>query len=292
MRKVVVWKRAPGGMSRLVWVGTTASVDYWHEQWARLHLAHAVTDAERHPVLHQLFLRHSSVDGRVLEGGCGLGQWVAVLREAGRAVVGLDYDVKTLRTSRGEARGEHLPLLGGDVRALPFPDGRFDTYISLGVAEHFYEGPTPLLSEAHRVLRSGGHLLISVPYFNPLRRLRARVGAYPAGEAQEIAAAGFYQYAFRTEEFTEHLARAGFGVEEVVPFAATTGLREDLPFLVRRHRGASSTSCPAVVSVPAAQPTQTGSLIRGGRVLARQLVHSRPLCWCSGHMVLFVARRL
>src|SRR2546427_3960119 len=61
-----------------------------------------------------------------------------------------------------------------DLRELGFRSGAFDVYVSLGVVEHDPDGPAAILREAHRVLRLGGTLMLSVPYVNAARRLGAR----------------------------------------------------------------------------------------------------------------------
>ena len=85
------------------------------------------------------------------------------------ARVGLDFASETLlRVRRHEP---DVPLVVGDINALPFPDEVFDAYFSGGVVEHLESGPDSALREAARVTRVGGVLLISVPYLSPLRRL-------------------------------------------------------------------------------------------------------------------------
>jgi SAM-dependent methyltransferase len=53
-------------------------------------------------------------------------------------------------------------LLRADITKLPFPDNEFDVVISSRVFQYV---PDPLLgvSEAYRVLKPGGHAVISVP---------------------------------------------------------------------------------------------------------------------------------
>ncbi len=55
------------------------------------------------------------------------------------------------------------PHVQADVAQLPFLDGSFDAVICSEVLEHVPD-PRPALSEAHRVLRSGGKLLACTPF--------------------------------------------------------------------------------------------------------------------------------
>lgn len=50
---------------------------------------------------------------------------------------------------------------------LPFDDGEFDSIVCTQVLEHV-PNPWPVVSEMNRVLKSGGHVLISVPMTNEL----------------------------------------------------------------------------------------------------------------------------
>ena len=53
---------------------------------------------------------------RVLDLGCGWGRHLALLREAGHDVIGLDLSLPLLRRSREQA------VVAGDMRRLPFPE--------------------------------------------------------------------------------------------------------------------------------------------------------------------------
>jgi len=83
-----------------------------------------------------------------------------------------------------------------DVGALAIGDSTCDAYISLGVMEHFPEGMQRPLSEAKRVLRSGGIIILQVPHFNPLRKLFGQWGIIRRVHERDVVWQNFYQYAF------------------------------------------------------------------------------------------------
>lgn len=96
-----------------------------------------------------------------------MGYLVAYLSSLGYDAMGIDFSKTLIKRSR-DFKNSSLHI--GDVTRLPYKENTFDAYISEGVFEHFEEGPQLPLTEANRVLRRGGHLLITLPYFNPLRK--------------------------------------------------------------------------------------------------------------------------
>lgn len=99
---------------------------------------------------------------RLLEVGCGSG---AICRElAGlpkvREVVGLDPSGYILAKGRELAAGfTNLAFREGDARALPFAADEFDLVVFHTCLCHV-PGPEKALTEARRVLRPGGTLLV------------------------------------------------------------------------------------------------------------------------------------
>ena len=109
---------------------------------------------------------------RVLDVGCGSGRHVTAAYRLPRAVVvGLDPAPAELRTARERLRlhdrlGAHgggcWSLCAADGLHLPFGEERFDLVICAEVLEHV-SSPKRAVSELLRVLKPGGHLVVSVP---------------------------------------------------------------------------------------------------------------------------------
>jgi hypothetical protein len=218
----------------------------------------------------------------VLEAGCGLGQYVLLLRERGRVAVGADWSLEALRAvARAGA-----PVSVMDLRTLGIATGAVTAYLSLGVVEHDPEGPDAILREAARVVPAGGRLLLSVPYWNGARRLAT---PYLRRRARLTHTAGgqFYQYAFTRRELGQRLAAHGFVVRGFHPYDPARVLRKALRAL-RGGAGAVETS-----DRPAPAPATRDGRARppAWRRAARALLYSGPALRLFGHMVLAVAVR-
>lgn len=112
--------------------------------------------------------------GRILEAGCGLGQWVRFFSMKDFEAVGLDNCTDAIEIARNSFPQSNFIL--GDVCRMSFPDDYFDAVVSYGVLEHFEEGAEEPLHEHMRVLKPGGYLIVTVPYHNRWSRI---IGRYP-----------------------------------------------------------------------------------------------------------------
>jgi phosphatidylethanolamine/phosphatidyl-N-methylethanolamine N-methyltransferase len=95
---------------------------------------------------------------KVLIDGIGTGLDLPLLPRVHR-YVGLDLTRAMLDRARPRARGLDLLLVEGDSLRLPFGDGSFD-YAILHLIVAVVADPTRCLSEAARVVRPGGTLLV------------------------------------------------------------------------------------------------------------------------------------
>jgi len=261
----------------LAYYSRAATEEFWSEHWGGQDPG-ALLAVARHSPLTGLL--ESALPGRgvVLEAGCGLGQYVVLLRERGHRAVGADWSLEALRRCRKQA-GD-APLAAMDLGALAVRDGAAAAYLSLGVVEHDAAGPERLLAEARRVLEPGGRLVLSVPYVNGVRRL---FRPYLTRRQGELRATGgqFYQYAFTRREVRGFLAGAGFDVLELAPYDPARVLRKALR---RGQRGGAPVARP-----PSAMAARAGEGAPLLTRLARRLLYTGPALRLLGHMILAVA---
>jgi SAM-dependent methyltransferase len=97
---------------------------------------------------------------RVLDDGCGIGQYVGHLSEVAREVYGLDYERE--RVVEAARRLERPRVLCAAGEHLPFPDATFDLVLSNEVIEHVQDDRAAV-AEMVRVLRPGGRAVIFCP---------------------------------------------------------------------------------------------------------------------------------
>lgn len=108
--------------------------------------------------------------GVAVDAACGTGRYTAMLTERGHRVIGVDNSPDMLRRAR-----ERVPtgeFLLGDLHRLPMADGEADLVVCALALTHV---PVldPVLEEFARVLRPGGHLVISDVH--PERVLRGSI---------------------------------------------------------------------------------------------------------------------
>ncbi len=209
------WQDRPRHISngRMAWYGEPGDEHYWYEYWKARLTPDYYTSAEKCDLtpdeLGKVLLKAMPSAGLHLEAGCGAGYWVAALRHYGLMIEGIEYSPKLVDLVH--TVNPQLPIRQGNALHIDCPDNHYDTYLSIGVVEHSIEGPEPFLSEAYRVLKPGGKIFISVPYFGPIRVLKSRLSLYD----RKPPSLPFFQYGFTSKEFTSYLQKAGFSIEEV-----------------------------------------------------------------------------
>jgi len=112
------------------------------------------------------FLKWLPHKGLILEAGCGAGQWVIYLNKLGYNLIGIDIVSEIITFAKRQFSEFNDRFFEGNILKLDFPDNTFDAYISLGVIEHFLEGPQQAIIEMKRVLKPNGIAIVYVPLFN------------------------------------------------------------------------------------------------------------------------------
>jgi SAM-dependent methyltransferase len=98
------------------------------------------------------------IRGLALEDGCGVGMYVANLRELGARVVGLEYDFDRAR----EARLHSELIFNAAGESVPLPSSTFDLILSHEVIEHVQDDRAAI-REMIRLLKTGGRAVIFCP---------------------------------------------------------------------------------------------------------------------------------
>jgi SAM-dependent methyltransferase len=103
--------------------------------------------------------------GRVLDVGCGNGDFLFSLKERGWEVQGVEFSAEAAELARAKSVTVHR----GELASAAFPTGFFDVVTLWHVAEHL---PAPLteFAEVRRVLRNDGLLVLEVPNSDCLTR--------------------------------------------------------------------------------------------------------------------------
>lgn len=109
-----------------------------------------------HPEVLRSLVSHSGIDGdsRVLEVGCGTGNYIAAIGAAvGCSCWAIDPSEEMLAAAR--IRSAHVTFRAGRAEQLKFETGSFDLVFSVDVIHHL-ENYAAYLGEVFRVLEPGG----------------------------------------------------------------------------------------------------------------------------------------
>lgn len=198
---------------------------YWKSTSIEKELKLTQTDG-----LRLIFNKYLPKNGKIIEAGCGMGKWIIYLSKKGYDILGIDnnrYALTKLRKTQPQVKTRLA-----DITNLPYKDESFDAYLSLGVIEHFEEGPQKALQEANRILKTGGLAIIEVPYDSPLRKLKRKAEIFimtiksPLRIIFEILGLKkphkaykkiFYEYRYEKKELLKFINQAGFKHIKVLP---------------------------------------------------------------------------
>ena len=99
---------------------------------------------------------------RVLDLGCGAGDFLSLLRRVGAEPVGVELSERALERARLREPSAETHLLSPDD-SIPLAHGSIDLVWCSEVIEHVAD-VGGLLAEVRRVLRPGGRLLLTTPF--------------------------------------------------------------------------------------------------------------------------------
>jgi len=103
-------------------------------------------------------------NGKLLEIGCAAGERLSALRGWGWDVCGVEMDE---RLAEHAGRKYNLKIQKKKVEEAVFNESDFDVITMAMVLEHLYS-PFEILKKLTEILKSGGQLIFSIPYFDGL----------------------------------------------------------------------------------------------------------------------------
>ena len=92
-----------------------------------------------------------------------------------------NVDHRTATSTEGETFACEIDLFNAEKDVFPYPDGDFTTVLCCELIEHLTEDPMHLMSEINRILKPGGHLVLTTPNIGSLRGISAILQGYHPG---------------------------------------------------------------------------------------------------------------
>jgi len=207
--------------------------DFWTDNWekcTKLPAPAGVQNREEYALIKP-FLDRLSSNAKILDAGCGLGEWTAFLSQENYETVGLDLSFPTLR--RLQETYPEVDFVCGSVLSTSFPASHFDAVISWGVFEHFENGLKEPLNEAFRVLKPGGYLFLSVPFYNWRHIFRDALSwkksdFYKNLKWSKQKKYSFYQWRLTSFDLQQELLSTGFKPLFIQPVSKEQGIKRML----------------------------------------------------------------
>ena len=126
-----------------------------------------IYDTKSRPVTHypvqlaEYLIQRFKIEknSKILDNGCGRGDFLKAFEKCGLESYGTDLDAKT-QIERGRK------IVWGGINLeedeLPFPDDFFDIVFTKSVIEHLHK-PSRFFEECYRVLKPEGRIIVMVP---------------------------------------------------------------------------------------------------------------------------------
>jgi predicted TPR repeat methyltransferase len=139
-----------------------------------------------------LMARYVSVDGRILDAGCGTGMTGKALQQAGfQHIIGLDLSLKSLAEAEQSAVYEQVRAHNLQERPFPFPDNHFAGLECIGVLTYIQDIQS-LFTEYCRLVQPGGVIIFS-------QRQDLYEARDYASTIEQLVTAGLWQEVYRSE---------------------------------------------------------------------------------------------
>ncbi len=151
-----------------------SQIHFYKKYWERpvdgaLRPEEEPTTPRRLQLLFEALNRKGIGGKKVLDAGCGVGFFSARLKEAGYEVTGMDISEQVIQ--QASQKYSDIRFICNPLdSAYPFADEEFDVIFSTEVIEHVI-GTYEMFAEMNRVLKKGGYLILTTPYYGLIKGL-------------------------------------------------------------------------------------------------------------------------
>ncbi len=214
---------------RLVVIGESATEEFWEKHWLDPEdFEGRIKVGAGFGIIKKYTSKFLVPPAKVIDAGCGIGQNVYGLDQWGYDAYGIDFTDEVVKKTKKNF--SNLKISTQDVRNLDFPENFFDGYWSLGVIEHFKDGYDDIIKEARRVIKNDGYLFLTIPWFSPLRQIKACFGAYPKID-KKTGMGHFYEFMLDKAQLVKTIEKEGFRLVSSHSNDAVKGLKDEISFL-------------------------------------------------------------
>ncbi|MFN8008977.1 MAG: class I SAM-dependent methyltransferase [Terriglobia bacterium] len=154
---------------------------------------------------------------RILDVGCGSGNFVREMEQLGWEAYGLELNHGAARYARDQM---NLKVSQGSLPNSKMEGGFFDVVTMFDTFEHM-PNPIEVLEDAQRILTPGGLLILNTPNFNSLYRKVFK-------DRWFNVAAPLHYYLYAKEPLKAMLQRSGFLVEKFLYPLGEAGLEQTI----------------------------------------------------------------
>ena len=90
-------------------------------------------------------------------------------------------DHRAVKSERGEPFDCYVDHFDAEKNRFPYPDGHYATVLCCELIEHLSEDPMHMMIEINRILKPGGHLVLTTPNVCSFRAIEAILQGYHPG---------------------------------------------------------------------------------------------------------------
>lgn len=194
-----------------------------------------------------------STPGKILDLGCGSGQYLYSIREKGWDTYGVEISNTAAELGRHYAG---LNIFSGTLLEAAYPNDHFDYIRSNHSFEHIFN-PNETLAEIYRILKPTGKLLIGVPNINSFTAKLFGIYWWYLG-------APVHTYNYSVKTLSQILEKHNFAVERITYNSDYSGVLGSMQIYLNRNSNRLSTDGRLF----------SNSLLRVGAQLIAKLIDS------------------